>query len=235
LCDATFGDIAMLYGCRLSPRRNCAVLTLYSFFRSSASWRVRICLALKGVSYTLAPVNLRDAAREEREYRALNPQGFVPTLLTEEGPLTQSLAIIDYLESLHPEPALLPLAPIDRARVQAMAALIACDIHPLNNLRVLQYLRKPLSLDEQKITAWYQHWVEEGLQALEQMVTAYGGEYCFGRRITLADVCLVPQVYNARRFAVDLAPYPMLQAIDSRLQSLSAFSDSAPEKQIDAL
>ena len=211
------------------------MLTLYSFFRSSASWRVRICLALKGVSYTLAPVNLRAAVRDEPQYRDLNPQGFVPTLLTEEGPFIQSLAIIDYLESLHPEPALLPAAAIDRARVQAMAAVIASDIHPLNNLRVLNYLRKSLSLDEQKITAWYQHWVEEGLQALEQMVTAQGGEYCFGGRITLADVCLVPQMYNARRFAVDLAPYPRLQAIDSRLQLLSAFADTAPEKQIDAV
>jgi maleylacetoacetate isomerase len=211
------------------------MLTLYSFFRSSASWRVRICLALKGVSYTLVPVNLRDAARDSPEYRALNPQGFVPTLVTEEGALTQSLAVIEYLESLYPEPALLPIAPIDRARVQAMAALIASDIHPLNNLRVLNYLRKSLSLDEQKITAWYQHWVHEGLQALEHMVTAYGGEYCFGRRITIADVCLVPQMYNARRFAVDLAPYPRLQAIDSRLQSLSVFTDSAPDKQIDAV
>jgi maleylpyruvate isomerase len=116
-----------------------------------------------------------------------------------------------------------------------MAALIACDIHPLNNLRVLQYLRKSLSLDELAITAWYRHWVDEGLQALEQMVTVYGGEFCFGRRVTLADVCLVPQMYNARRFAVDLAPYPRLLAIDSRLQSLSAFTDSAPEKQIDAV
>ena len=211
------------------------MVTLYSYFRSSASWRVRICLALKGVSYTLAPVNLRDAARDGPEYRALNPQGFVPTLLTEDGALTQSLAIIEYLESLYPEPALLPIAPIDRARVQAMAALIASDIHPLNNLRVLNYLRKSLSLDEQKVTAWYQHWVNEGLLALEHMVTASGGEYCFGRRITLADVCLVPQMYNARRFAVDLAPYPRLQAIDSRLQSLFAFTDSAPEKQIDAV
>jgi maleylacetoacetate isomerase len=210
------------------------VLTLYSFFRSSASWRVRICLALKGVSYQVVPISLRDSAKDSPEYRALNPQGFVPTLITEEGALSQSLAIIECLESLYPEPSLLPSAAFARARVQAMAQLISCDIHPLNNLRVLNYLRTSLGTSEAQISAWYQHWVDEGLAALEQMVRAHGGTYCFGDRITLADACLVPQMYNARRFAVDLTPYSKLRSIDSHLQSLPAFADSAPEKQIDA-
>lgn len=208
--------------------------TLYSFFRSSAAWRVRICLALKEVRYDLVPINIRDAAKDSPEYRALNPQGFVPTLMTEEGALSQSLAIIEYLDLMYPEPPLLPIAPVARARVQAMAELIACDIHPLNNLRVLNYLRTILGTDEFQVSAWYQHWVKEGFAALEQMVKAYGATCCFGVRITLADICLVPQMYNARRFAVDLTPYPTLREIDLHLQSLPAFAESVPEKQIDA-
>jgi maleylpyruvate isomerase len=235
LCGATLDTPRCAQSLAAFTTEKRRVLTLFSFFRSSASWRVRICLALKGVSHELVPINLRDAAADRPEYRKLNPQGFVPTLLTEEGALIQSLTIIEYLESLYPAPALLPRAPIERARVRSMAALIACDIHPLNNLRVLEYLRKSLGLDEVKITAWYHHWVNEGLVALEQMVTVHGGEYCFGCSITLADICLVPQMYNARRFAVDLAPFPKLRAIDSRLRSLSAFTDSAPEKQLDAV
>jgi maleylacetoacetate isomerase len=215
-------------------RKDKSVLTLHSFFRSSASWRVRICLALKGISYQMVPINLRDPAKDLPEYRALNPQGFVPTLITEEGSLIQSLAIIDYLDSKYSEPPLLPRASIARARVQAMANLIACDIHPLNNLRVLNYLRTSLGTSEPQISAWYRHWVEEGLAALEQMVRAYGGTYCYGVRITLADICLAPQMYNARRFAVDLTPYPTLRSIDLHLQSLPAITESAPEKQIDA-
>ena len=211
------------------------MLTLYSYFRSSASWRVRICLALKGVSYELIPINLRDAAKDLPDYRVLNPQGFVPTLVTDAGAVTQSLPIVEYLESLYPEPPLLPRDPAARAKVQAMAALIACDIHPLNNLRVLNYLRNALRLDEDKITAWYQHWVSEGLQALELMVTAHGGTYCLGDHVSLADVCLVPQIYNARRFSVDVTLYPALHAIDSRLLSLAAFANTAPEKQVDAV
>lgn len=211
------------------------MLKLYSFFRSSASWRVRICLALKGIHYEVIPINLRDTAKDLPEYRALNPQGFVPTLVTEEGAMSQSLPIVEYLETMYPEPPLLPRNPSARATVQAMAAIIACDIHPLNNLRVLNYLRKTLGHDEAQITAWYQHWVHEGLQALESMVAAHGGLYCFGDRVSLADICLVPQFYNARRFAVDVARYPALLAIDSRLQSLPAFANSAPEMQIDAI
>ena len=211
------------------------MLKLYSFFRSSASWRVRICLALKGIHYEVIPINLRDTDRDLPQYRALNPQGFVPTLVTEEGAMSQSLPIVEYLETMYPEPPLLPRNPGARATVQAMAALIACDIHPLNNLRVLNYLRKTLGHDEAQITAWYQHWVHEGLQALESMVAAHGGLYCFGDRVSLADICLVPQFYNARRFAVDVTRYPALLAIDSRLQSLPAFANSAPEMQIDAI
>jgi maleylacetoacetate isomerase len=191
-------------------------------------------LALKGVSYQVVPINLRGAAKDLPEYRALNPQGFVPTLITAAGALGQSLAIIECIEMLYPEPPLLPSGAFARAQVHAMAQLIACDIHPLNNLRVLNYLRISLGTSEPQISAWYQHWVHEGLAALEQMVRAYGGTYCFGDQITLADTCLVPQMYNARRFAVDLTPYPKLRAIDSHLQSLPAFADSAPEKQIDA-
>jgi maleylpyruvate isomerase len=211
------------------------LLKLYSFFRSSASWRVRICLYLKGIHYEVIPMNLRDTARDLPQYRALNPQGFVPTLVTDQGAMSQSLPIVEYLETMYPEPPLLPRDPVARAKVQAMAALIACDIHPLNNLRVLNYLRKTLGHDEAQITAWYQHWVHEGLQALEPMVAANGGLYCFGDRVSLADICLVPQFYNARRFAVDVTRYPVLLAIDSRLQSLPAFANSAPEKQIDAI
>jgi maleylpyruvate isomerase len=211
------------------------VLKLYSFFRSSASWRVRICLALKRINCEVIPVDLRDTAKDLPQYRALNPQGFVPTLVTDEGAMSQSLPIVEYLDTMYPEPPLLPHNPAERARVQAMASLIACDIHPLNNLRVLNYLRKRLGHDEAQIAAWYQHWVHEGLEALELMVTAYGGLYCFGDRVSLADICLVPQFYNARRFAVDVTRYPALVTIDSRLQSLPAFSNTAPEKQIDAV
>jgi maleylacetoacetate isomerase len=211
------------------------VLKLYSFFRSSASWRVRICLALKGISYEVIPIDLRDTAKDLPPYRALNPQGFVPTLMTEDGAMSQSLPIVEYLETMFPEPPLLPRNPRDRANVQAMAALIASDIHPINNLRVLNYLRKRLGHDEAQISDWYQHWVHEGLQALEPMVMAHGGLYCFGDHVSLADICLVPQLYNARRFAVDITRYPALVAIDSRLQSLPAFANSAPEKQIDAV
>ena len=135
------------------------MLKLYSYFRSSASWRVRICLALKGVDYEVIPINLRDAARDLPDYRALNPQGLVPTLITNECALSQSLPIVEYLESIYPEPPLLPRGPFARAQVQAMATLIACDIHPLNNLRVLNYLRTKCGHDEAQITAWYQHWV----------------------------------------------------------------------------
>jgi maleylacetoacetate isomerase len=213
--------------------RGKVMLKLYSFYRSSASWRVRICLALKGAHYEVIPVNLREDTRHSPEYRRLNPQGFVPTLLTEDGAMSQSLPIIEYLESIYPEPPLLPLAPAARVRVRAMASLIACDIHPLNNLRVLEYLRRILGHDDAQVNAWYRHWVDEGLRALEQMAVN-GAMYCFGDRVSLADVCLVPQMYNARRFGTELARFPKLRAIDSHLQSLSAFAETAPETQIDA-
>jgi maleylacetoacetate isomerase len=210
-------------------------MRLYSFFRSSAAYRVRIALNVKGVAYEVIAVNLPGGEHRTREFLALNPQATIPTLDDDGTVLWQSLAIIEYLDSRFPEPRLIPAEPVARARVQALAQLIACEIHPLNNLRVLKYLRGELKLDDVAVDQWYSHWVAEALGPLETLVAQWsGGRYCFGDTLTVADVCLVPQMYNARRFNCDLAPYPTLVRIAAGLESEPAFARAAPQLQPDA-
>lgn len=208
---------------------------LYGYFRSSAAYRVRIALNLKGLDYAQQPVSLVKREQRGDDYLALNPQGLVPALLDNGALLTQSLAICEYLDEAYPDTvALLPAAPVLRARVRAVAQSIACDIHPLNNLRVLNYLKAELQQPEDACNSWYRHWVATGFTALEQQLAASAGQYCFGDVPTLADVCLLPQVFNARRFAVDMAPYPLLAAIADRLGALPAFAAAHPSQQPDA-
>jgi maleylacetoacetate isomerase len=211
---------------------------LYGYYRSSAAYRVRIALNLKGVAYEAVPVDLRPAANAQHSpgFLALNPQGLVPVLIDGERIVTQSLAIIEYLDEVRRQPPLLPDSAVDRAQVRSLALAIACDIHPLNNTRVLGYLRAQLGADEAAVNAWYANWVTRGLRALEALVARLGsdGRHMFGGSVTLADVCLVPQMYNARRFNCDLAPCPTLVSICAHLETLPAFARAAPEAQPDA-
>jgi len=212
---------------------------LYGYFRSSATYRARIALNLKGVAWEAVLVDLRapTSAQNTPEFRALNPSGLIPVLIDGAQVISQSLAIIEYLEETHPQPALLPGAPLERARVRALALSIACDIHPLNNLRVLNYLRGPLHHDEATVNAWYAHWIAEGFRALEQEARHLSGDgrHLYGTAVTLADVCLVPQMANAYRYNCDVTPYPTLRAICAHLETLPAFAKAAPEKQPDAV
>jgi maleylacetoacetate isomerase len=211
-------------------------MRLYSFFRSSAAFRVRIALNLKGVDYEIVTVDLPHGRHRERDFLETNPQATIPVLDDDGTVLWQSLAIIEYLESRFREPRLIPLEPVARARVQALAQLIACEIHPLNNLRVLRYLRGELELDEGAVSRWYRRWVAEGFTGLETLVKRWGnGRYCFGDSLSLADVCLVPQIYNARRFDCDLTPYPTLVQVADGLRGEPAFARAAPEHQPDAM
>lgn len=211
-------------------------MKLHDYWRSSAAYRVRIALNLKGLRYEHLPVNLSASDEATAAYRALNPQGLVPTLVDAGLVLTQSLAICEYLEETHPEPALLPAGPADRARVRAVAQAIACDIHPLNNLRVLTYLVRDLGIAESDKLAWYRHWIAEGLAAVEISVAGETtlGRFCHGNQPTLADVCLIPQLYNARRFDCELAAYPTLVRIETACLALPAFDSARPERQPDA-
>jgi maleylacetoacetate isomerase len=211
-------------------------MKLYTYFRSSAAYRVRIALNLKGVTHEAVPVDLRPGAHRQPGYLALNPQGLVPALEDGGAVIAQSLAIIEYLEETRPPPPLLPRSPLDRARVRSLALAIACDIHPLNNLRVLNYLRSPLGHDEPAVDAWYRHWIAEGFRALEEEAKRASGDgrHMFGGEVTLADVCLVPQMFNARRFKCDVAPFPTLRAICAHLETLPAFARAAPDAQPDA-
>ncbi len=209
-------------------------MILYGHALSSASYRVRIALNLKGLEVTTVPVHLRRGEQRQPEFLQLNSQGFVPALRLDDGEvLTQSMAIIEYLEETHPQPRLLPDAPKARARVRGLCQLIACDVHPLNNLRVLKYLEAQLGLDEHARNAWYRHWIQAGFEALEQSLTrdAPSGRFCHGDSPGMADVLLVPQVFNARRFSADLAPYPRIVAIDQACRELPAFAAAAPELQ----
>jgi maleylpyruvate isomerase len=208
---------------------------LYTYFRSSAAYRVRIALNLKGLSYEMVPVHLtRDGGHQRKpEFRALNPQMRVPALQLSSGEvLTQSLAIIAYLDEIEPEPPFLPADALERAHVRALAQIVACDIHPLNNLIALQYLKRTLKQEQPEIDAWYHHWVLEGFTALEAMLKP--GPYAYGANVTLADICLVPQVYNARRLKVPLDAFPKIVAVEQACLALPAFDRARPEKQPDA-
>lgn len=212
-------------------------MKLYDYFRSSAAYRVRIALNLKGVEYQQVPVSLVKGEQSAAPFLDINPQGLVPALELDDGTLlSQSLAICEYLDEAHPTPALLPAGALSRARVRALAQAIACDIHPLNNLGVMKYLKGALSIGEEAAAQWYGHWVSEGFAALEQRLEGEGetGRFCHGERPTLADLCLVPQVYNARRFAIDLSDYPGIVAVDAACTALQAFAAAAPENQPDA-
>jgi maleylpyruvate isomerase len=214
-------------------------MKLYTYFRSSAAYRVRIALNVKGLEYESLPRHLtRDGGEHrQRDYLELNPQGLIPLLIDADATIAQSLAIIEYLEETHPEPPLLPRAPLARARVRSLALVIACDVHPLNNLRVLDYLRTPLGHDAAAVSEWYRHWVARGLGALEAEAARVDsdGRHLVGSQVTIADVCLVPQMYNARRFDCDLTPYSRLKQITAHLERLPAFAKAAPEAQPDAL
>lgn len=204
-------------------------LVLFDYFRSSASYRVRIGLNLKGVAYERVDVSLLDGAQREPANLARNPQGFVPTLEVDGAPVTQSLAILDWLDRAVPAPAFLPDEPMAHARNYAQALLIACDIHPLNNLRVLRYLGRELQAAEPARDDWYRHWVREGFVALERTADP-ASPYLGGEQVSLADICLVPQMFNARRFNLDLDPFPNLVRIDAALQQLDAFQSAHPER-----
>ncbi len=207
-------------------------MKLYTYFRSSAAYRVRIALNLKGVPYEAVPVNLLKGEQREESYRAVNPQRRVPSLDIGGAILTQSPAILEYLDEAFPEPPLLPVGAVNRAKVRAVASLIACDIHPLNNSGTLAYLRNRLGHDQAAADEWYAHWVREGFEVIEGLIEP--GPYAFGSRVTLADIHLVPQVFNARRFNVPLDAYPRIAAVDAACAGLQAFQDAAPARQPDA-
>jgi maleylacetoacetate isomerase len=211
------------------------MLTLYGYPLSSAAYRVRIALALKGVKVTTVNKQLRRGEHRQKDYLKINPQGFVPALTLEDGTtLTQSLAIIEWLDESYPLPPLLPADPNARARVRSLCQLIACDIHPLNNLRVLQYLESTLKVAQAARDEWYRNWVATGFTALEDALGRDDtrGRFCFGDEPGMADLCLVPQMHNARRYSVDLTPYPRIVAIDAACAELPAFASAAPEKQV---
>ena len=214
------------------------MISLYTYFRSSAAYRVRIALALKGLDWQPMAVHLVRGGGEQHslDFKALNPTGRVPVLVDGETVLTQSLAIIEYLDETHPQPPLLPADAVSRARVRAIAQTIACDVHPLNNLAVLQYLTRELAVTEEWKSAWYCHWVETGLTALERMLADHPatGSFCHGDSPTLADCCLVPQVYNAKRFNCNLSGMPTIERIVDRCAAMNAFRIAAPEAQPDA-
>lgn len=213
-------------------------MKLFSYWRSSAAWRVRIALSWKGIPHGTIPVHLvRDGGQQYSEsYHEVNPQERVPALEDDGRVFSQSLAIIEYLEETHPEPPLLPVDFAGRAIVRQMALLVACEMHPLQNLRVLGYLRDPLGQGDAQVADWVRHWVAQGFTALEELARRYGkgGGCLYGGAVSMADVCLVPMMYNARRYHLDLKPYPALVAIDAHLSSLPAFTTTRPEAQPDA-
>ncbi|NOV23292.1 maleylacetoacetate isomerase [Cupriavidus necator] len=214
------------------------MLKLYSYFRSSASYRVRIALELKGLSYDYVPVHLiKEGGQQLKpEFRAVNPDGLVPALADGEHVLQQSLAIIEYLDEVHPEPKLLPGTALDRAYVRGLAQEIACEIHPLNNLRVLKYLKHTVGVTDEVKDAWYRHWIELGFASLQANLERNGkaGRFCFGDTPTLADLCLVPQVFNAQRFNIDVTRYPAIAKVFESCMALPAFQKAEPKSQPDA-
>ena len=202
-------------------------IILFDYWRSSASYRVRIALNLKGVAYETVDTSLLDGAQKAPDYVARNPQGFVPMLSIDGHDLTQSLAIIDYLDAQYPEPSMVSREPLERATTLAQAMVVAADIHPVNNLRILKYLKNELGQDQEAVDRWYRHWIAEGFAALEAMAPESG--LFGGNRPNLADICLVPQIYNARRFATDLSAFPRLVRIDAACNEMEAFQNAAPE------
>lgn len=207
---------------------------LYDYWRSTAAYRVRIALHLKGLAHEHRTIDLVKGAQEGVGFRMLNPHGRVPYLIDGEVGLNQSLAICEYLEEVYPEPPILPGDAAMRGRIRAAAQIIAADVHPLNNLSVLKYLKGELGQDEDAVSAWYHHWIATGFRPLEELAEAGSGPYLFGDSVTLADICLAPQMYNARRFRMDLTPYPGLVEIDKKLMRLDAFLAARPEAQEDA-
>lgn len=213
-----------------------APITLHGYYRSSASFRVRIALNLKGLTYRTVPHHLRRGEQTLPDYRRINPQGLVPAMEIDGRILTQSLAILEYLDETRPEPPLLPKDAAGRARVRALAQVIACDVHPIDNLRVLNYLRGPLGQPDDAVARWYNHWIAEGFQTLEAALSTSGetGRFCHGDTVSLADICLVPQVINAKTYALDLSPFPTLKRIADAALALPAFERSLPANQEDA-
>ena len=211
-------------------------MKLYSYFRSSAAYRVRIALNLKGLPAEIVPVHLVKNGGEQHsaEYRQLNASELVPTLIDDTFALSQSLSILEYLDEKYPEPALLPKQIQQRALIRAFSQNIACDIHPRNNLRVLQYLQNVFALSEGEKSTWYKHWIELGMRSLEAQLTESNGQFCFGEQATFADCCLIPQVYNAKRFNIDVSAFPKIESIYQHCMTLDAFQQAAPEAQIDA-
>ena len=211
-------------------------MELYTFFRSSAAYRVRIALNLKELDYTAIPIHFRKDGGQHRtpEFLKMNPQGLLPVLKDDDVTLNQSLAIIEYLDEVYPTVRLLPADAVSRAEVRSMALMIACEIHPLNNLRVLGYLKDKFNQDDNGINEWYQYWVSLGFEALEEKIKSNGGSCCFQDSITLADVCLIPQTYNALRFNCDMEPFPNILRIYNKMNELMAFQNAAPENQLDA-
>jgi len=204
---------------------------LHDYWRSSAAYRIRIALNLKGVEYESRQVDLRADVQKSADYLALNPQGLVPMLEIDGHRLTQSVAIINYLDMRYPNQPLIPASAAERAHVVAMAMIVACDIHPLNNLRVLKYLKNELGHSQDQVDAWYAHWIVEGLPALEAMAAPSAGKFLFGNAPTGADVCLIPQLYNARRFNVPLDAYPTLRRAEDNANQLEAFAAAHPDRQ----
>jgi maleylacetoacetate isomerase len=211
-------------------------VTLHGYYRSSASFRVRIALNLKSLAYGTVPHHLRRGEQNLPNYRQINPPGLVPAMEIGGKTFTQSLAIIEYLDETHPEPPLLPKDAAGRARVRALADLIACDVHPIDNLRVLNYLRGPLNQPDEAVARWYNHWIAEGFRALEASLSTSGetGAFCHGDTVSLADICLVPQVINAKTYALDLTPFPTLRRIADAALALPAFEQALPANQEDA-
>ena len=210
-------------------------MKLYSYFRSSAAYRLRIALNLKGLEYDYVSVNLLKAEQQSEDYLALNPQGLVPAMELSGGvTLGQSVALLEWLEESYPEPALLPREPLEKARVRSAVNSITCDIHPICNLSVTNYLKEHFQADQDDVIAWYVHWMHRGFAALEQVLEQNGSQYCFGAQPGMADLCLVPQIFNARRFDIPLEQFPNITRVVDNCNALPAFADAAPEQQPDS-
>ncbi len=207
-------------------------MKLYSYFRSSAAYRVRIALNLKGLDYQYTAVNLLSNEQESASFKAINPQGLVPALLTEHGLLTQSLAMLEWLEETHPTPSIIPGSPWQKAQLRSLAYLVSCDIHPIDNLRVLKYLQQALDVSDEAKKQWYQHWIKTGFTALEAQLDDQ--PFCCSKEPSIADICLVPQVFNALRFQVDMSEFAKIHRIYQHCNSLTPFIDAAPQQQPDA-